>query len=306
MNKKNILRAFFFIFIIGLGTGILLGYEFYSLFWGENGILKGLGGDTVSILFMGTDGREDDENYRSDTMILGSLQRDSEQLALVSIPRDTHIKTASGKNIKINEVNFTEGPEGACEEVGELLDTPVQYYVMADFEGFKEIIDVLGGVHINVESAMQHSDPVNPGLAIDIAKGYQYMDGQTALNYVRYRGGATADIGRTERQQEFIRSATQEWLTAKNIFKLPRLLHAIKDNIDTNLSLPQLAVLAFMGRNVQPDEIAAQTLPGYPFTDKVSGVNYWEIDRNKAGTILRDLFAGKSFEVFQTAGSKQI
>lgn len=305
-NKKNLIKVFLIIFCLGLGLGIFLGIKIDKVLFGKEGVLKGIDNKTVNILFMGIDARDTETNSRSDTMMLASIDKASKQIAVISIPRDTHLKTSTGKNIKINEVNYVKGPKAACAAVGELLNSPVDYYVETNFAGFRDIVDTLGGVHIDVENDMYHSDPVNPELEINISKGYQYMDGNTALNYVRYRGGPTADIGRTQRQQQFIKAMADEALTPKQILKYPRLLTQLSNNVETNLSAAKLVFLACMSRGVDPANIAAQTLPGYPYTDKVSGVSYWEIDREKAGTMIQNLFAGQSFEVFQSVSSNHI
>lgn len=303
-NKKRIIKAFLIVFFIGLGTGMFLGIKVYQELFGPEGSLRGLD-KTVNVLFMGIDARDTESNSRSDTMIMASIDTETEKIALVSVPRDTHIKTSTGKNEKINAVNYIEGPEAACEVVGKLLNTRVEYYVVTNFVGFKDIIDTLGGVHIDIEKDMYHSDPINPELEINIHKGYQYMDGKNALNYVRYRGGPTADIGRTQRQQKFIKAMADEMLSTSTISKLPRLIPQLSKNIKTNIPVKDLAFLARMGRDFDTTDMAAQTLPGYPYTDPASGVSYWEIDRDKARNMIKNLFEGQSFEIFESVSSRQ-
>lgn len=305
-EKKNLIKAFLIFFCLGLGMGIFLGFKIDKGLLGKEGLLSGLDKKTVNILFLGIDARDTETNSRSDTMMMASIDKENKRIAVISIPRDTHIKTPTGESRKINEVNYVEGPETACKVVGELLNCPVDYYVVTNFAGFRNIVDTLGGVHIDVENDMYHSDPVNPELQIDISKGYQYMDGSTALNYVRYRGGPTADIGRTQRQQKFLKAMADEMLKPKAILKYPRLMAELNNSVDTNLSAINLAYLACMSRKVDPAHIAAQTLPGYPYTDNVSGISYWEIDREKASTMIENLFAGKSFEVFEAISYNDI
>ncbi|MGI5921673.1 MAG: LCP family protein [Syntrophomonadaceae bacterium] len=255
-------------------------------------------GKTVNILFLGIDARDTKSNSRSDTIILASINTKTKKIALISIPRDTRIKNSFGRSDKINSVNYLKGPEAACKEVGELLDTRVDYYVVTNFAGFSKIVDVLGGVHINVEHNMYHADPVNPELAINIHKGYQYLDGKTALAFVRYRGGPTADIGRTQRQQQFIKALAKEMIQAKTILKLPKLLPVISENIRTNIPFKDMLYLAHSAKDFEdPGAIVTQTLPGYPYTDPSTGVSYWEVDRDIASTIIEDLLNGKKFDI---------
>lgn len=291
---KNKFILLVMVFGVTFGVGALVGGQF-----SDQPIMPTVEeGKTLNILFMGIDARDAKSNSRSDTMILASINTKTKRIAMISIPRDTHIKNFLGRSEKINSVNYVKGPEAACKEVAKLLDTDVNYYVVTNFAGFGKIVDSLGGVHINVESDMHHADSVNPELAINIHKGYQYMDGHTALNYVRYRGGPTADIGRTQRQQQFIKALVKEMFQAKTITKLPKLIPEISKNVHTNIPLKDMIYLAQAAKDFEKsDAIVAQTLPGYPYTDPSTGASYWEVDKDTATTIIADLLNGKKFSV---------
>lgn len=283
------------VFGVTFGLGAMIGAQFNHK---ESIKTSASQGKTVNILFMGIDARDAKSNSRSDTMILASINTKTKKIALISIPRDTHIKNTLGRSEKINSVNYNKGPEAACDEVGNLLDTRVDYYVVTNFNGFGKIVDTLGGVHINVENNMYHADNINSELAINIHKGYQYLDGQTALAYVRYRGGPTADIGRTQRQQQFIKALAKEMIQAKTVFKLPKLLPEISKNIHTNIPFKDMLYLATVAKDFEdPGTIVSQTLPGYPYTDPSTGASYWEVDREIASTIIEDLLNGKTFDI---------
>jgi LCP family protein required for cell wall assembly len=222
-TKKGLIVLFLVIFVAMFGIGAVVGEKYKSLF-SDSIESKDIKGQAFNILFMGIDDRDNANNSRSDTMILATIDPKTSRVALLSIPRDTRIKNSKGRNEKINGVNYIEGPEAACKAVGELLDTDVEYYVTTNFEGFGKIVDILGGVDINVESDMKHWDV---SYAIDLKKGLHHMNGDQALQYVRYRGGPTADIGRTQRQQQFIKALADEMFKAKTILKLPSLIPEI-------------------------------------------------------------------------------
>jgi LCP family protein required for cell wall assembly len=103
----------------------------------------------------------------------------------------------------------------------------------------KRLVNILGGVNIYVDSDMNHWDP-DPYLAIHLKKGQQKLDGADALGYVRYRGDPTADIGRTQRQQVFIKALAAEMFKAGTITKLPRLLPEIANSINTNIPMSDM------------------------------------------------------------------
>lgn len=249
-------------------------------------------GKIINILFMGIDARNAKDNSRSDTMILASIDSKTKKVALLSIPRDTRIVNARGHSEKINGVNYIEGPEAACEVVSDLLDTEVDHYVVTNFAGFGKIVDILGGVDIDVEDDMNHDDV---SYSIHLSEGYQHLNGDKALQYVRYRGGPTADIGRTQRQQKFIKALAKQMFQAKTILKLPQLLPQINKNVNTNIPMSDMIYLAKMAREVDTSKMTSQTLPGYPYTDPGSGASYWEADKDTAKMIVSSLLKGKTF-----------
>ncbi len=255
-------------------------------------------GKPVNILIMGIDARNADQNSRSDTMIVASIDRKTKKVVLVWIPRDTRVEVSPNRYDKINSVNVLKGPEEACRVAGKLLDTRINYYVVTNFAGFEKIIDILGGVEIEVESAMAHYDP-NPKLNINLSPGKQRLNGYEALSYVRYRGGPTADIGRTARQQKFVKALAKEMFKTSNITKLPELVPEISQNVHTNIPASDMLFLMQVAREFDASSIVTQTLPGYPFTDPKTGASYWEADKDIAKGILDDLFNGKTYDVAQ-------
>ena len=297
-SKKGIFSLSILIFLVMMAVGAVLGGQLNSIFF-ESVQTKEVKGKAINILFMGIDARDAKANSRSDTMIVASIDPTTQKVAMVSIPRDTRIKNSAGYYDKINSVNIIDGPEAACKEVGKLLNVPVDYYVVTNFGGFGDIVDALGGVHINVETNMIHPDAVNPELAINLTKGYQYLNGKQALAYVRYRGGPLADIGRTEDQQKFIKALAAEMLQSKTILKLPQLIPELNKNIHTNLPLTDMIYLANMAQKLDMTNINAQTLPGYFYYDDITGASYWEADKKIASTIVASLLNGETFKVVE-------
>lgn len=284
------------VFVAMLALGAFVGGQLNDRIF-ESVQTKDSKGKVINILVMGIDARNAKENSRSDTMILVSLDPITQQVVMVSIPRDTRIKNSKGQNDRINSINWLQGPEAACNEVGKLLNVPVDYYVITNFGGFGDIVEALGGVHIDVATNMYHADPVNPELAINLKKGYQYLNGQQALAYVRYRGGPTADIGRTENQQKFIKALAAEMLQTKTILRLPQLIPELYKNVRTNIPLQDMIFLAQMTQKLDMENITAQTLPGYFLSDAETGASYWEADKKIASTLIEDLKKGTTVQV---------
>ncbi|HWP97716.1 MAG TPA: LCP family protein [Syntrophomonadaceae bacterium] len=259
-------------------------------------------GIRTNILILGVDARPGQSNIecRTDSMLLVSLDPDLKKIAVVSIPRDTQVKI-KGSTQKINAANEYGGPELAAQMVGELLATKVDYYMVMNFNGFKDIIDTLGGVNINVAQRMY-----KPSENIDLKPGLQKLDGTQALAYVRYRDYVYGDIQRTEQQQEFLKALAREVLQPKTIPELPQLASEVYKNMTTNLSLTDTVKLAAWAPAFSPDAIISQTLPGTFYADYLSdgsSASYWKVDQRLAGQILNDLFDGRTVAVIQGESS---
>ncbi len=297
VNYRLVLTALL-VFVLTFSLGILAA-KFFNIGLAQETLEeKAAQGKTMSILVMGIDARNDEENSRSDTMILVNVDRQSKKIAMVWIPRDTRVEVGLNRHDRINSINYLKGPEAACDTVGKLLNTKVKYYVTVNFSGFAKIVDILGGVPIDVETNMQHYDP-DPKLNINLTKGLSRLNGKEALDYVRYRGGPTADIGRTARQQKFIKAMAKESLRPKNLIKLPKVLPEVFEQVKTNIPTSDILFMVKLAKDFNEDSVITQTLPGYPFTDPKNGASYWEADKKIAKTIIDDLFSGKTYEVAQ-------
>src|SRR5690606_33232027 len=117
------------------------------------------------------------------------------------------------------------------ETVGNLLDLDIQYYVFVDFQGFINLIDAIGGVEFEVEKNMYYHDPADPEYTIDLKKGLQVLDGDKALQYVRFRYDTLGDYTRTGRQRELMKAIAKKMLTATSILTLPNTLQKIEPYI---------------------------------------------------------------------------
>ncbi|MCG6197429.1 LCP family protein, partial [Anoxybacillus sp. LAT_38] len=117
------------------------------------------------------------------------------------------------------------GPELAMETVSQFTGLPVNRYVITDFEGFKHLIDAVGGVELYVEKNMRYRDPTDKGVYdIDLKKGLQRLDGSKALQYVRFRHDATSDYTRTERQRKLMAALADQMKSGTTLIQLPSIL----------------------------------------------------------------------------------
>lgn len=204
------------------------------------------GTEPVNILIMGVDARgfEHGDIPRSDSMLVASIDPVSKNMYLFSILRDTYTDIPGhGKN-RINAA-ITYGPNTAMKAVSDLLGIPIQYYVYTDFQGFIKLVDSIGGVDFYVEKDMSYSSKADKHeYDIDLKEGMQHLDGNAALQYVRFRYDKLGDYTRTERQREFLKAVAKKMQSTTSIMKLPDILKSVSPYIDTNLDVDDMWKLA--------------------------------------------------------------
>lgn len=249
-------------------------------------------GEIINILLMGVDARPGEEqNTRSDVMVVASINFKLDKIVLLSIPRDTRIE-GWDRTGKINMINQLKGPEESCKEVSRLLDKDVEYYIITNFEGFEKMIDTLGGVDMYVDIDLRSYTN-----GVFLEKGNHHLNGKEALTYARFRETQQGDIGRTARQQNLLKALARQLGRKENVASLPRLLSQLRENVQSNISLSDTVYLANLIPGLKEDDIINQTLPGYHYVDPYSGASYWEVDREIARNIIDSLFKGERFEV---------
>lgn len=258
--------------------------------------------EQMNVLLLGNDARRGESSARTDSIMLACVDPKLKQIALLSIPRDTYVSIPGYGKDKINHAAVYGGPELTAKAVSQLLGVTVSNYVMVDYEGFVNVVDILGGLDYDVETNMFHADPEN-GYAyqIDLKKGLQHMDGDKSLQYVRYRSYATGDIERSEHQQRFFVALAKELLQPSSILKLPNLVPEISRNLKTNLSTSDLLKLASSARYFEEGSFIAQTLPGWNMD--VGGSSCWGVDTDNAKMVLAKLMNGETVSTVILSGS---
>lgn len=241
--------------------------------------------DKTTVMILGVDERDDDVG-RSDTLMLATVDPKQKQVSLLSIPRDTRT-LIQGSYDKINSAYAYGGWKLTRDVVEDLLDTPVDHYVLVNTRSFPRIIDAIGGIDLYVESRMYYvdewDDAVPGGLVIDLYPGMQHMDGVTAMSYVRYRD-EEGDIGRIARQQRFMRAVMEKVTSPAIVTRLPAVIRECMGAVETDLSFRQILELAGSIKEAQGNGLRAEMLPGRPlYIDEVS---YWVPDLTETRTQL--------------------
>ena len=258
------------------------------------GVLTPLGQSSVeNFLLVGSDSRVGAEpndpdfggigdatsttGQRSDTIMVMRYDRAAGTAALLSLPRDLWVEIGStGRKNRINSA-YSDGPEVLVATVQQALGIPLHHYVEVDFQGFKRLVDAIGGVDVCFEFPARDG---HTGLQID-DPGCQRLGGVAALQYARsryyeefrdgeWRVDGTADLGRTARQQDFVTSAIHQVAGAvgANPFRAAGVLSAVVDSIavDADLDLTVMAreLRAAAGAGVQtfPLPVQPDTIKG--------------------------------------------
>ena len=187
----------------------------------------------INILLLGADRRPRQKKFRTDTIILATLNSELGTLNLTSFPRDLYVSIPGIGQNRINTAYFYGGINLLNQTFRENFGIKPDYYVLIDFSQFKRFIDSLGGLNVKVGETV--SD-YRAGKYVTIKKGMQKMDADTVLWYVRTRK-TTSDFARNERQQEIIRAIFNNMLTLENIPRVKEFYEIYQDAVTTNLSL---------------------------------------------------------------------
>ncbi len=220
----------------------------------------------VNILFMGADYRQGQGHWRTDSLIVVTIDPVKERIRLLSMPRDLWVYIPGYGHERINTVDFlgermgvNNGHADLLRQTIELnLGVPIHYYVRINFDGFEKIINTLGGVTVQVDCPLQETfkDRRSPTgwSRFAIEPGIHHMDGRTALLYARSRK-TTSDFDRTRRQQAIMKGVWQGALAADVISDGPRLYAVLKDSVETDLSLQDMLALGYVGIRIRPSGI---------------------------------------------------
>ena len=231
----------------------------------------------------------------SDVNMIASFDTKTNDLSLISIPRDTkvtmtqeiqnnlsqrgkYIPVRDGKKgvCKLTEVYAYAGKDYANEfqvkTIEDLLGIEIDYYVAVDTSGFRDVVDAIGGVDMEVKDRLYYSDP-EQGLYIDLYPGYQHLDGDKAEQLVRYRDGyASKDLKRIEVQRDFMKEMLKKVTSTETLIKsAPSLIKTMYNYVTTDIGITDaLKHLEYLD-DISMDKFYSETIPG-------EGGSYFTVD----------------------------
>ena len=240
-----------------------------------------------NILICGTD----DDGYRTDTIIVAHLDEETHDVALMSVPRDTVVLTGNGGIMKINSVYAGGGADGMArlsKRLGAMLGFELDGYVLVNLEAFRETVDLVDGVEFDVPQDMYYQDPTQ-NLHIDLKAGKQLLDGEKAMELVRFRKGyASQDIQRTKVQQEFLRALAKKVLSVSSLTKIKEFADVFSTYVTTDLTVGNMLYFAKALMQCDFDAMKTYTLEGEGAM--INGGSYYPLYAGKLVQVVNESF----------------
>lgn len=265
----------------------------------------------TNILLLGSGGEGHEGGFLTDSIIIATLNFDTNGVSMISIPRDVHVRYSiegSSRKGKINRIfmeameywkyrldtveeQFSASQQSLQYKIEEILGDEIHYTVYIDFEGFVQVVDLLGGIEVNVEKRIyddQYPGPNHTYRTFILPAGEQLLSGETALKYVRSRhGNAGGDFGRSYRQKKALVAVKEKAITSgilSSPSQIKSILGIISDHFWTNLSWQEMLSLAEFAQEIDSENIAAGGVQ-----DQTNPNKEWFLY-----TPPRDLFGGQS------------
>lgn len=310
-RRKRIVVSIITIFIALIFGGLFYAYSFISGLKTNNlgtGIPPASKNDSINVLVLGMDiGDADIEGNkairRSDTIMVLNYNPNTKKANIVSIPRDTLIEVDAYLDTgeyrrywKINTAYVLGGEEEITIHVESLLDIDINYIVEVDYNAFRSIIDSIGGVEMTIEQDMFYDDDAQD-LHINFKAGETVLlDGKKAEEFIRWRknndgsGLADADIDRIKNQQLFISKLLDKVMSPSIVFKAPKILNSISENVETNIPAKELVSLGMKIIRLKSSDIIMTTLQGEP--QYIYGESFLIADKEYNMDLINSLSSG--------------
>ncbi|WP_217915286.1 LCP family protein [Miltoncostaea marina] len=241
-----------------------------------------LPGKPTNVLLMGSDTRPDEgDGGRSDTLIFVRMDPKRNLVSMLSFPRDLWVQIPGFGEGKLNSA-YSQGPAVTIKTVEELTGEPVNAYVIVDFQGFASLVNAVGGVYLDVDRRYFNE---NLGTAatnyapIDLQPGLQKLNGNDALDYVRYRH-TDSDYARIVRQQQFLSELKRQTKQLDNLTNITSFRRIFGENIQTSIQNPRRFLgLLELALTAPKDRIARVSIEGY--SDSVNGASVERADQSE-------------------------
>ena len=228
-------------------------------------------GTRIDDVFTFVIGAVDEDQTRTDALMVATMDINAKTINIMNIPRDTMCNNGeSGAWRKINAAyGMSRGIEQTKDEIERLMGFRPDYYVIVNFDGIAAVVDAIGGVDYEIPFRMEYDDP-SQNLHIDLKAGMQHLTGEQVVHFLRWRHNndysvqyPNGDEGRVATQQEFLKELASQVLTLSNITNIPKIADAVFQNVKTDLTAGNLLWMGMQALQINNDSIQFFTLPGY-------------------------------------------
>ncbi|MGZ9585044.1 LCP family protein [Paenibacillus marinisediminis] len=232
--------------------------------------------EPFSFILLGIDYRPELPGKRTDVIIAGAIHPVTKEAVLVSLPRDTYFEVPGYQGDKLNHFypKFFElqergkldsaSPEDEMKVMlGKYLDMEFDHVAVLNFQGFVDIVDALGGIEVNVDQDMCYRDNAD-GTNINLKAGFQELDGQQALDFVRYRKSSpnckpmtkgTTDADRNVRQNAVLHELVSNMQSLGTVTKVTKMIDAVADNFKLDMTPDQMTSSIMTYMDINPNDI---------------------------------------------------
>ncbi|PEM42960.1 LCP family protein [Bacillus toyonensis] len=298
-RRRKLFYFFIFAFLFGsVGVYILNSYTslmgMYSGFSREKSDLRTkdveITKQPFTILIMGIeDYATDGQNGRTDSLMFATVNPKTQRISLMSIPRDSRVPiVGKDKEDKINAAHAYGGEQMAIKTVEGFLKVPVDHYIKIDFQGFKGIVDAVGGVTVDVPFDFWERSDVDYYKKIQFKQGQQDLNGEEALAYVRMRKqDPNGDYGRAARQRQLLAAVAQKLNSASTVFKIKDLTAVVGKYIKTDIPISDGLALYNKLSGFDPSTIQTLKLEGED--KKIGGIYYFLPDPIGVETVRNEI-----------------
>ena len=244
----------------------------------------------TNVLVLGLDDSANTDNAeekRADAILLISMENATGKVRILNIPRDTWVTMAQDKGeTRLTHVYAVGGAPLMVRTINQMFDISIHQYVIFDLVTFGRLVDAVGGIDLYVEQNMDYDDP-EAGLSIHIRQGYRHLDGVGAEHYLRYRSDDLGDLGRTQRQQKFVKAFYAKLLRVDTLPKIPAIADILKQDVTTSAELFDSVHIGNVIRKLNVEPPRTIMLPG----DFARGDDtVWIMDRAATDEIIHELF----------------
>jgi len=271
MNKKILILVLIGIIVLGVS----LSFFMFSPKTNSSS-------ERINILFLGADARTPQTQGYTDSINILSIDKKTKEVSLLSIPRDTRVEIA-GKGVdKINSAYAYGDINTTKETVENFLKVRIDYYILVDFTDFKEMVDTLGGITMNVEPHISKARPELHGKT-----GVSKLTGEEALIYVRFRQDSESEGGRMRRHREAIQAIIDGALNPSNILQSPAVLNQLRENVKTDIPPLETTVIETLITGFDINNARIGVVTG-EYTH-INGINYMIPDMDKTEKTVNEL-----------------